>query len=146
MRDGLDVATGAPFEGTSDAIPAAAEAGLELVVLLPDSFDPALLVVFTIVFVPEAFVDQYPHEKSEADNESRVISTTSTSAGGGNRRASLDRTSMSGSHSRQLSTPARQAPSSLRFVSPTLQQYTCNCKVVWQSKAQVFMPLCIHET
>lgn len=48
------MASGAPFEGTSEAIPAAAETGLELVLLLPAPFAPLapLLVVFTNVFVP----------------------------------------------------------------------------------------------
>ena len=60
------MATGAPFEGTSDAIPAAAEAGLELVVLLPDSLAPAvpLAVVFTSVLVPSPLVSYCKKGKS----------------------------------------------------------------------------------
>lgn len=46
FRDGLAVATGAPFEGTSDAIPAAAETGFELAVV------PLVVVTFTNVLVP----------------------------------------------------------------------------------------------
>lgn len=78
------MATGAPFEGTSDAIPAAAETGLELVVLLPDSFAPAvpLVVVFTKVLVPGPFVDHslQEREKRKRQQEREHHSTTSTSA------------------------------------------------------------------
>lgn len=50
FRDGLAVAIGAPFEGTSDAIPAAAETGFELAVV------PLLVVAaFTNVLVPFSF-------------------------------------------------------------------------------------------
>lgn len=53
LSDGLSVATGAPFEGTSEAIPAAAETGFGAGVLR-DSSAPAELavLVFTNELVP----------------------------------------------------------------------------------------------
>lgn len=53
MRDGLAMATGAPFDGTSDAIPAAAETGFEARAPRDSSVPaPLVVLVFTNVFVP----------------------------------------------------------------------------------------------
>lgn len=54
FRDGRSIATGAPFEGTSEAIPAAAETGFGAGVLRDSSAPAALAVlVFTNELVPE---------------------------------------------------------------------------------------------
>lgn len=58
FRDGLSVATGAPFDGTSEAIPAAAETGFEAGVLRDSSVPAALAVlVFTNELVPVCMFD-----------------------------------------------------------------------------------------
>lgn len=74
FRDGLAAAAGAPFEGTSEAIPAAAETGLEFVVLLlADSFappvPPPLVAVFTRVLVPAETVCGPLHERERFEEK-----------------------------------------------------------------------------